>query len=128
MWPNFISTIQSTAKLKCACCDSCSIAQSERSQTCCYPPLLRLICWHFPILTLQTLTSAFIFSILFSIHFLRSWLRDFVQQSKASLVHDHFLYSHDLNMCLKGDNVERNEMLVTLKGQRATLTKVKLTV
>ena len=40
--------------------------------------------------------SVCIFSTLFSIHFLGCWQGEFVQQSRASLVDDHFLYSHDL--------------------------------
>ena len=40
--------------------------------------------WFF--LTLYTLTSVCIFSILFSIHFLRSWKGEFVQQSQASIL------------------------------------------
>ena len=44
------------------------------------------------------LTSACIFSILFSIHFLRCWQGEFHSQSIISLVRDHFLYSHHLNM------------------------------
>ena len=29
-------------------------------------------------------------------------------QSRASLVGDHFLYSHDLNVCFRGDIVRRS--------------------
>ena len=53
--------------------------------------------------TPYTLTSVYTFSILFSIHFLWYLQREFVQQSRASLVGDHFLYSHDLNVCFRGD-------------------------
>ena len=49
--------------------------------------------WHASSLTLDTLTSVCIFSILFSIHFLRCWQGEFVEQSRASLVDDHSLYS-----------------------------------
>ena len=52
-------------------------------------------------LTLYTLTSVLIFSILISKHFLRSWLGEFVEQSRASLVGDHFLYSHDLKWMIQ---------------------------
>ena len=51
----------------------------------------------FPII-LYTLTSVCIFSILFSIHFLGCCQEEFVERSRASLVADHFLYSHDLNV------------------------------
>ena len=59
-------------------------------------------------LTLYRLTSVFIFSILFSAHLLMCWQREFVQQSKVSLVGDYFLYSHDINVWFSGDNVGRN--------------------
>ena len=49
-------------------------------------------------LTLYTLRSECIFSILFSIHFLRRRQGEFVYQSRASLVGDHFLPSCDLNV------------------------------
>ena len=52
-----------------------------------------------PLSTLYTLTSVCIFSILLSRHFLGFWQGEFVQQSRASLVGDHLLYSHDLNVC-----------------------------
>ena len=50
-----------------------------------------------------TLTSVYIFSILFSIHFLRCWQGEFVWQSRTFVVRDHFLYYHDLNVCFRGD-------------------------
>ena len=43
---------------------------------------------------------------------------EFVLQSRASLVGDHFLYSHDLNVWFRGDIAWRNWMLVTLRSQR----------
>ena len=46
---------------------------------------------HTCVQTLYTLTSVCIFSILFSIHFLRCWQGEFVQQSRACLVGDNFL-------------------------------------
>ena len=49
-------------------------------------------------LTLYTLTSACKFSTLLSIHFLRCWQGEFVLQSRASSVVDHFLYSLDLTV------------------------------
>ena len=33
---------------------------------------------------------------------------EFVKQSKASSIGDHFLYSHDLNVWFRGDTVRRN--------------------
>ena len=56
---------------------------------------------HNVILTIYTLTSVFRFSILLSIHFLRCWKGEFVQQSIAYLVGDHFLYSHDLKWIIQ---------------------------
>ena len=47
-------------------------------------------------LTLYTLTSVCIFSLLFSIYFLRKCHRELVQKSRASLVGDHLPYSHEL--------------------------------
>ena len=47
-------------------------------------------------LTLYTLTSVCIFFLLFSIYFLRKCHRELVQKSRASLVGDHFPYSHEL--------------------------------
>ena len=43
-----------------------------------------------------TLSSVCIFSILFSMHFLRFWQGEFVLQQIASLVGDHFLHSRNL--------------------------------
>ena len=56
-------------------------------------------------LNLYILTSVCIFSILFSIHFQRCWQGEFVNQSKASLVGDHLLYSCDLTFWFRGDIV-----------------------
>ena len=61
-----------------------------------------------PSLSLYSLTSVWIFSILLPRHFLGFWQGEFVQQSKASLVGDHLLYSHDLNVWFRGDVVRRN--------------------
>ena len=72
-------------------------------------------------LTLSTLTSVCIFSILFSIHSLRRWWGEFVSWPRASPVGDHFLYSHDLNMGIRGDIVRRIYMLVTLRSYRVKL-------
>ena len=40
------------------------------------------------------------------------------KKKKGSLVGDHFLYSHDLNVWFRGDIVGRSWMLINLKGQR----------
>ena len=72
--------------------------------------------------TLYTLTSECIFFILFFIHFLSCWWGEFVQQSRAPLVDDHFLYSCDLNVWFKGVNVGRNWILVTLRGLRVKIS------
>ena len=58
--------------------------------------------------TLHNLISICIFSILFSIYFLRCWQGEFVWQSRASLGGDNFLYSHDLNLWFGGEIVRRN--------------------
>ena len=49
-------------------------------------------------LTLSTLTSVSIFSIIFSIRFLWYWQGEVFEQSRASLVGKHFLYSRGLNV------------------------------
>ena len=66
-------------------------------------------------LTLYTLKSVCIFSIQLFIYFLRCWQGEFVYQSKASFIGDHFLYSHYQKVWFRGDTVGRNLMLVTLK-------------
>ena len=73
-----------------------------------YMKLLRTI------ITLYTLTSVCILYILF-IPFLKCWQGEFVMQSRACFVGDHFLYSYYLNMRFRGDIVGRDYMLVTLK-------------
>ena len=60
------------------------------------------------VLTLYTLTSVCIFSILFSIYFLRCWRGEFLKQSRASSFDDHFLYSRDFLCWFRGDTVMRN--------------------
>ena len=62
-----------------------------------------LITW---MLTLYTLSSLCIFSLLFSIHFQRCPQGEFVQQSQASLVGDHFLHSYDFNVRFKGEKLD----------------------
>ena len=51
-------------------------------------------------------------------YFPRHCQGEFVQQSRASLVADHLLYSHDHHEQFSGDIVRRNEILITLRGQR----------
>ena len=46
------------------------------------------------------------------------WTRRIFEKSTFSLVGDHFLYSHDLNVWFKGETVRRNKMLVTLWRKR----------
>ena len=50
------------------------------------------------ILTLYTLTSVCIFSILPFTHFFNCRQGEFVYQSNAFFIGDHFLYSHNLNV------------------------------
>ena len=68
-------------------------------------------------LTLYTLTSVFIFSMLFSVHILMCWQGEFVLQSRVSLV---MIISFILMklMWFSGDIVRRNKMLVTLRSCR----------
>ena len=72
----------------------------------CHKKVENVICS--PKVTLYSLTSVCIFSILFPRHFLMFLQGEFVQQSKASLVGDHLLYSHDLSVWSSGDVVGRN--------------------
>ena len=58
--------------------------------------------YEYTTLTHYNLKSVYIFSMLFFIHFLRCWQGEFNDQSKASFVGDHFLYSHDLNVWFRG--------------------------
>ena len=76
------------------------------------------------VLTLYTLTSVCIFSILFSIHFLRGWQGEFVYQSREYLVRDHLLYSHDLTVWCRGYTVGRNYMSHSqgLEGKDSSLS------
>ena len=53
---------------------------------------------HLSPLTLSTLTSVSIFSIIFSTRFLWYWQGEIFEQSRASLVGKHFLYSRGLNV------------------------------
>ena len=50
------------------------------------------------VLTIYTLAAVCIFSLLLSTHFLRCRKGEFVQQSGAFSVSDHFLHSGDLNV------------------------------
>ena len=59
-------------------------------------------------LILYSLRSVCIFSILLHRHFLGFWQGEFVQQSRASLVGDHLLYSHDLSVWFRRDVLRRN--------------------
>ena len=65
------------------------------------------------LITLYTLSLVCIFSSLFSIHFFRCCQGEFVLQSRASLVGDHFLYSRGLNVWFSGCALRTNQMLVT---------------
>ena len=64
--------------------------------------------------TLYTLTSVYMFSILLLLYFPFYWQGEFVEQSRVSLVGDHFHHSFDLILRFDS-NIERNYILVTLK-------------
>ena len=66
--------------------------------------------------TLHTLVSVRISCVLLFIHLLLQWQKEVVYQSRAYLVIDHLLYSHNLSVWFRADNVGRNQMLITLKG------------
>ena len=61
----------------------------------------------------------------FSIHFLRFWQGELVWHLWASWVGDHFLYSRDLHVWLRGDIVRRNWMLVILRSPSVKQRVVK---
>ena len=65
------------------------------------------------LLNLYTLWSVCIFSI----HFLRCWQWELVYQSRASLVGDHFLYSLDLKVLLRGNIVRGNKNPLKLTAE-----------
>ena len=64
---------------------------------------------NFFFLILYILTSVYIFSL----HFPRCWQGEFVKQSRASLVGEHFLYSHDPKVWFRNGSEGRNWILVT---------------
>ena len=80
------------------------------------------------VLKIYSLTSLCIISILFSTHLPRCWQGEVLKQSRASLVGDHFLYFHNLNVWFRGDIVGRNLMLVIfgVKGLRLENTLFSL--
>lgn len=63
--------------------------------------------------TLHTLVSVRISCVLLFIHLLLQRQKEVVYQSRAYLVRDHLLYSHNLSVWFRADNVG---MIVTLKG------------
>ena len=61
------------------------------------------------LLRLSSRTLAFIFSTLFSVRLLWHWQAwRIFRLSGASYLGDHFLYSHDLYISIKGDTVRKN--------------------
>ena len=68
--------------------------------------------------TLYSLTSVCIFSILFLRLFLRILTRRICSKTRASLVGNHLFYSHNLHVWFRGVIARRNEILVTLRGER----------
>ena len=64
-----------------------------------------------------TLTSVLIFSLLFSLHFLRCWPEELVKQLTDLSVGDHFLYFHDFIVWFNNDTVSRNQVPIALGGQ-----------
>ena len=60
------------------------------------------------LLALCSLSSVCLFSILLSRHIQGFLQWEFVQQSRDSLVGDHLLYSHDINVWFRGDFGRRN--------------------
>ena len=65
-----------------------------------------------------------LYSVLYK--FPNCWQGEFVQQSRASLVGEHFLYSCDLNVQFREDIIRKNQMLATIKGLTIRWTKCSL--
>ena len=62
----------------------------------------------FSLSTLYTLTSVFIFSILFIHTFPEVLTRRIFPTIRASVVGDHFIYSHDLYLYFRDDIIRRS--------------------
>ena len=77
---------------------------------------------------LHILTSASIFSKLFFIHFLWLWQGEFVQQSRASLAGDPFLYSCDLNFWCRDYVVWKIWCWSLIGGQRVDMINIDMTI
>ena len=60
------------------------------------------------------LQAVCIFSIVFSILFIRCGQGEFLQQSRVSLVSDHLLYSHGLDVWFRGDTFGKIRLLLLL--------------
>ena len=69
-----------------------------------------------------------IFSRLFSIHFLWCWQGEFLHLSIGSLSCDLLLYSYDLKVWFSSDTVRRNLILITLKGLKGLNTPRMITM
>ena len=72
--------------------------------------------------TLYPLKSEYIFSILLLTHYLKCWQGEFVYQSRALFLGDHFLYSRVLNVWFRGDILSsvsyRRVYIIQLKKSR----------
>lgn len=77
---------------------------------------------------LHILTSASIFSKLFFIHFLWLWQGEFVEQPRASLAGDPFLYSYDLNFWCRDYVVWKIWCWSLIGGQRVDMINVDMTI
>ena len=75
--------------------------------------------------TFYTPTSVYIFSILFSMHFLRWWQGEFVEKSRASLGEDHFLHSCDRIVWFMDYMLKRN-LIQSLLGVEGIMELISL--
>ena len=114
-YSNYLSELHNTdfpITLSISNCQWCNrelcLEKGPEGATKTWQPAGRLKWRRKDVLTLSTLTSVCIFSILFSIHFQRCWQGELAWQSRASVIVDHFLYSHDLSMWFRDDVVRRN--------------------
>ena len=85
--------------------------EDEESRKKVYSTLI--LCFSFCNPSLSELFSPYYF-----LYISRCWQGECFEQSRASLVGDHFMYSHDLHVWFRSVTVMRNYLPVTLGSQR----------
>ena len=77
-------------------------------------PLLIIFCSLYPLH--PNISMHILHTVLYTFH--KVLTRRIIQSSRTCFVGDHFLHSCDLDFWVRGDTVERNQMLITPRGQR----------